>query len=128
LKRLFKRRKQSKKKQQHHQIWKPEMVLLCYDHHENVKQIEINSDSGSEDSDSESDENLNHTENENLPEDHKVIVQKGWPMAISSVLRWTQNLSSQRIFGLFAERRRYMYILCAVLVVGIGVFISWLYL
>ena len=36
-------------------IWKPEVVLLCYDRHENVKQIKIESDS----SDSSEDESIN---------------------------------------------------------------------
>ena len=123
MKRLFKRgHRKNKKKQQQRQVWKPEMVLLCYDHHENVKQIEINNDSGSEDS--ESDENLDDIENENLPADHKDTVQKGQPMAMDSVVRWTQKLSSQRIFEVVAARR--WYIICAVLVVGIGVIIAWL--
>ena len=104
------------------------MVLLCYDHHENVKQIEIDDDSGSEDSDSESRANSDDIESESLPAGHKVVVQKGQPMGVGSVLRWTQELSSQRIFELLSERRWHV-VLFAVLVVGIGVFIAyWLYL
>ena len=104
------------------------MVLLCYDHHENVKQIEINNDSGSEDSEIESGENLDDIKNENIPAGHKVVAQKGQPMGVGSVLRWTQELSSQRIFKLLAERRWYA-VICTVLVVGIGVIIAyWLYL
>ena len=104
------------------------MVLLCYDHHENVKQIEINDDSGSEDSDSESRANSDDIESESLPKGHKVVAQKGLPMGVGSVLRWTQELSSQRIFELLSGRRWHV-VLCAVLVVGVGVFIAyWLYL
>ena len=99
------------------------MVLLCcYDHHENVKQIEINDDSGSDDS--EANEDPENQDDENLPADHKDTVQKGQPMAMDSVVRWAQKLSSQHIFELVATK--WWYIICAVLVIGIGVVIAWL--
>ena len=112
------------------------MVLLCYDHHENIKQIEINSDSGSEDEDSLSDDKKLEKENkgdivetENLSSDGQKVTkvqQKGWPMAMDSVLRWARRLSSQHIFELLGvERRRCYIIVCAVLVVVIGVVIAY---
>ena len=112
------------------------MVLLCYDHHENVKQIEINSDSGSEDEDSLSDNKKLEKENkgdiveaENLSSDGQKVTkvqQKGWPMAMDSVLRWARRLSSRHVFELLAvERRRCCVIVCAVLVVVIGVVIAY---
>ena len=93
------------------------MVLLCYDHHENVKQIEINSDS-------DSSENESDIESENIQEDHKETVQREQPtMANSGVVRWTQKLSTPRqIFELVKNR----LFICAALVVGIGVLIAWL--
>lgn len=101
------------------------MVLLCYDHHENVRQIEINNDSGSDDSEDDGNlESKGGIKTENLPEGHKDTVQKGQPMALDSVVRWTQRLSSQHIYELVA--RRQWYIICTVLVVGIGVVIAWL--
>ena len=117
MKRLFKRGCRKTSKQQA-QIWKPEMVLLCYDHHENVKQIEINSDS-------DSSENESDIESANIREDHKETVQREQPTMANNdgVVRWTQKLSTLRqIFELVKNR----WFICAVVVVGIGVLIAWL--
>ena len=87
MKRLFKRGR-IKKKQGGKSIWKPEMVLLCYDHHENVKQIELNSDSGS------SLENESDNETRKVEESHKRVFDQNIDdksVATSDAVRWTDH-------------------------------------
>ena len=78
------------------------MTLLCYDHHENVKQIEIESDS---DSSSEDESDLES----DVEDDHDVIVQNA-DSAKSDVVKWTPT----------QYLRLNLWLLCAVLVVGVA--------
>lgn len=103
------------------------MVLLCYDHHENVKQIEINSDSGSESDDNrECEEDDSETESFRA-DPHKETVQKGQATASGDVLKWTQKLSNLQIL-VSGDKSRWYIVLFAVIFVGIGVISAWFYL
>lgn len=111
MKRLFKRGR-IKKKQGGKSIWKPEMVLLCYDHHENVKQIELNSDSGS------SLENESDNETRMVEESHRVFAQNSDDKSVATsatAVRWTDGCVA------FVANRKWLT--SAIVVVGIALFI-----
>ena len=80
MKRLFKRGR-IKKKLGGKAIWKPETVLLCYDHHENIKQIEIESDTSSSSSSSENESDI---ETDDTEDGHKVVSQSNDDESVAS--------------------------------------------
>lgn len=85
------------------------MVLLCYDHHENVKQIEVNRDSGN------SSENESDNETEEVKEGHRRdLAQNGGDdrTVADGALGWTG-----RCRPLVA---RHKWMISAIVIVGIA--------
>ena len=93
------------------------MVLLCYDHHENVRQIQIDSDSDiGSDSEDDSDDDVF----EDVEDDHKDIVQQGRSLT-GSVRRWGHQLSIDHLFEFVSNP----WFICALLIFGIALIFTW---
>ena len=86
------------------------MTLLCYDHHENVKQIEIESDS---DSSSEGESDLES----DVEDDHELIVQNGDSVK-SDAVKWTFGLVPTQYYCLNLR------LVCALLAVGVALVVA----
>ena len=90
------------------------MTLLCYDHHENIKQIEIESDSEGSSSSSEAGSDV---EGEgDFEDDHEIIDQSSTPVG-SDVVKWTLGLPIKYLRG----NLKFVF---AALVVGVALFIG----